>query len=89
MQALTRAAQLHGMLERTNIDGSKVMVETVGISEPDHGISGDVGHNDSSDEEDLSSVLWHIQTNSLFEKPSKKVTKKEPAKSGADGAQPK
>lgn len=28
MQALTRAAAFHGMLERTNIDGNKVVVDT-------------------------------------------------------------
>ena len=47
---------LHGVLERTNIDSSKVIVETIGLREADYGIKGDVAHNDSSDEEDMNAL---------------------------------
>ena len=56
LQVLTRAALLHGVLERTNIDSSKVIVETIGLREADYGIKGDVAHNDSSDEEDMNAL---------------------------------
>ncbi len=62
MQALTRCAALNGMLERTNTDGNKVIVDSFMIKEAESGVQGDVGRNDSSDEEDLQSVLQHIQT---------------------------
>ena len=60
LQALTRAATLHGMLERTNIDGNKVIVDTLGFQEATNGIEGNVGANDSSDEEDLTSITYYI-----------------------------
>ena len=60
LQALTRAAGLHGMLERTNIDGNKVVVDTICIKERQYGIEGNVGQNDSSDEEDLTAVTYYI-----------------------------
>ena len=49
------------MLERTNIDGNKVVVDTVGFREAMNGIEGNVGNNDSSDEEDLTSITYYIQ----------------------------
>ena len=61
LQALTRAATLHGMLERTNIDGNKVVVDTVGFREAMNGLEGNVGNNDSSDEEDLTAITYYIQ----------------------------
>lgn len=33
LQALTRSAAFHGMLERSNIDGSKVIVDTLKMQE--------------------------------------------------------
>ena len=60
LQALTRAAVLHGMLERTNIDGNKVVVDTICIRERQYGIEGNVGQNDSSDEEDLTAITYYI-----------------------------
>ena len=72
LQALTRAAAVHCMLERTNIDGNKVIVETMSIREAHYGIEGDVGRNDSSDEEDLTAITYYIQAT----QPEKKKTAK-------------
>lgn len=49
------------MLERTNIDGNKVIVETISLREASYGIEGDVGRNDSSDEEDLTAITYYVQ----------------------------
>ena len=64
-QALTRAAVFHGMLERSNIDGAKVIVDTIKMNERDYGIQGDAASNDSSDEQDLNGVMMQIQTQQI------------------------
>jgi len=48
------------MLERTNIDGNKVVVDTIGFREAQNGIQGNVGCNDSSDDEDLTATTYYI-----------------------------
>ena len=60
LQALTRAATFHNMLERTNIDGNKVIVETMAIQEENYGLEGNVGQADSSDEEDMNSAVFSV-----------------------------
>jgi len=60
LQALTRAATLHNMLERTNIDGNKVIVEVISIQPPIYGLESKADQADTSDEEDITAVIYHI-----------------------------
>ena len=75
------------MLERTNIDGNKVIVETVSFREKDYGFEGEVGRNDSSDEEDLTAATYYIQSNQP-EKKKKTVAKPEEEKKAAGDKPP-
>jgi len=78
LQALTRAAVMHGMLERTNIDGSKIIVEKFMLRDAEYGLYGDMGHHDSSDEEDFIGVQTHIQAHQP--QPEKKKEEEKKAK---------
>ena len=62
LQALTRAATFHNMLERSNIDGNKVVVEVISLQPANYGLESQVNQPDSSDEEDMTAVIYHIQT---------------------------
>lgn len=46
------------MLERSNIDGSKVIVDTLKMRESDYGMNGNVGDNESSDDQDMEGVIF-------------------------------
>jgi hypothetical protein len=50
------------MLERTNIDGNKVVVEVISLQPANYGLESKAHQPDSSDEEDMTSVIYHIQT---------------------------
>ena len=62
LQALTRAANFHGFLERTYVDAEKVIVDTFTIEEARYGIVGDVGSGDSSLSEDEKYVSQFISS---------------------------
>lgn len=62
LQSLTRAAQMHSMLERTNIDGSKVIVEVISLQANSYGMVPKAFDADSSDEEDAAAVNQNVQS---------------------------
>lgn len=47
------------MLERTNIDGNKVIVEVFRTSDDSYGVRGETVNDDESDDEDLTSLIYH------------------------------
>ena len=57
LQALTRAAQMHDFLEKTNIDGNKVVVEAISLLSHNYGLQPRAMEADSSDEDDMNAVM--------------------------------
>lgn len=71
---------MHGLLERSNIDGNKVIVEVISLQSHKYGVKPKAALADSSDDEDMNAVVYNMQT----AQPQKPKTEEEKAKEASE-----